>query len=480
MTAEELLKDPEIAQFMQTHQGATAERVSRAARNLAGRSDDLKALKKVLPALDEKTIRIFFSYKKKDEHTALTIMDQLRVHSDKLQICSMADFTSDIAGRPYRDFIHEQINRANWFVLLLPDPSDDWDWCLYEAGLFEANITSADRLICIHHQDIRVPSQISGYQAVAATIPDMEDFLRGLFLREGQLPGLKAINAAIEPKIPELAQTIVAAIRPPHNIIRRTFPAWVELKLGALDPADGDALDQAAIAACNNEALQLFHFLRKPQTWGKLRSNITSSDGRWLVELGRTIGAIRDGQMFEPIQAVFNAPDGKIYRPIACAVDRFGGTDGLIDRYHLAFVEEVSEFDHSALPANISMLASVLRFSFRFRWEVLEPFSKAKMVEEDVIKLENTILRMKADWYSRGIRDFSAVLQCFPAAKAERIAKIMQQWQLLNNKNETGTLDVAMNNKDVAAIPGILQSAIPLSQEFLEIAADRFSEIVAQ
>ena len=479
----ELLNEPVIAQFIATHQGATAESVRRAAEYLKNQNspDALDALKKILPALDERSVKVFFSYKKKDEDAAKNIIEQLKIHSaEKLQICSMADYGVQIVGQSWRNAIRKDISSANWFMLLLPDPTDDWDWCMYETGLFEAHRTSSDRLICIYHPDSRLPSQLEGYQAVRATIPEMEDFLKGLFMGDDQVPGFKALNRAIEPDISSLAKEIVDTIRPPRkNVIRQTFPAWVELSINKNDLTDDFALDQAAVVDCNDEALQLFHFLQRPKSFEILRSKVLETDSRWRIELSKAIKAIGEGEMFEPVQAVFKSRNGKIYRPVACAVDRIGDTEGPIERYHVAFVEEVGALDSSSFPKQMTVLSSVLRFSFRFRWEVLEPFSSGTMSESDVMKLENTLLRMRADWFSRGMTDFSAVLQCFSDDKAKRIGEIMRQWQKARNAEGTGAIDVAIQNKDVAAIPGLLRDFLPLSQEFLELAADRFSEMIA-
>jgi hypothetical protein len=482
VTPEELLNETEIAHFVATHQGAVGERVRCASLCLAGKPDDLQALKKILPALDENVVRVFFSYKKKDEDVATKIMELLRIHSaDKLQIISMADFERDIAGKPFREFIREEVQRANWFILLLPDPSDGWDWCLYEAGLFEAHNTSADRLICIHHPNTGVPSQIEEYQAVPAIIQDMEAFLRGIYIGEDPIPGMKALNHAIESKLRKLAEEIVSAIRAPRkSIIRQTFPAWVELRINQThDLTDEHTLDQASIVACNDEALQLFHLLHNPRIWGRLRIHVAESDSRWREEICKTLKAITEGERFEPVQAVFKARNGKIYRPVACAVDRMGEDDGPIERFHVAFIEEVGVLDSASLPMKLSVLSSVLRFSFRFRWEVLEPFSREGMTEADITKLENALLRMRADWYSRGINDFSAVLQCFPTDKAARVREIMELWHTIRNSEGSGTLDIAIRDKDVEKIPCLLKGLIPKSQEFLELAADRFSVMVA-
>ncbi|MCU7878486.1 MAG: hypothetical protein KZQ84_17125 [Candidatus Thiodiazotropha sp. (ex Lucinoma borealis)] len=73
----ELLHEPDIADYINRHQGA-ADNIRRAADQLAGETDSLKSLTKLLPALTQKSVNVFFSYKAKDEKTAKAVVDILR------------------------------------------------------------------------------------------------------------------------------------------------------------------------------------------------------------------------------------------------------------------------------------------------------------------------------------------------------------------------------------------------------------------
>ena len=480
-SAQELLSDPEIAEHLKTHQGA-ADAIRRAAKELADKPDALAALKKLRPALSGKVVNVFFSYKTKDEPAAKVVVSVLRESSaEKLEITYQAEFTQEIAGRQWRDQIRDGVRRANWFILLLPDPSDELDWCLYETGLFEAQLTSADRLICLHHPDSAIPSPIEGYHAVAATIPEMEKFLRMVYLEESPIPGLPPINRAIEQSIPEHARRIVEAIRAPKRKLHRdVFEPWIELRLeeaGALKDKAG--LDSATIVDANKEALDLFGFRQLKGTFGELRSTIVEDrgDGRWREELFHVIRKIAQDRVFEPIQAVFQSPDGKIYRPVALAVDR-SGQDGPVQTYHLTFAEEVTASDTAVIPTELSMLGTLLRFTFRFRWEVLERFAKGPLSAEDIERLNINLTRIKVDWESRGAMDELDIPKLFTKAQAARLEEMTAAWRRLCDNDKTGALDIAIERKDAEKIPKLLAGILPLNQEFLEMAADRFAEMV--
>jgi hypothetical protein len=480
--ANEILSDSEIAAFLKTHQGAAKE-IERAAEILANKTDAIAALKKLLPALGEKVVHVFFSYKQKDELAATAVVDILRTNSaEKLDIAYQAAFTEKIAGKLWRQEIHTAVDNANWFVLLLPDPSDDWDWPLYEAGLFEGKFTSGDRLICLHHPGIKIPSQIEGYHAVATSDSQVEDFLRMVYVNEDPIPGMKPLNKSIESKIPALAKQIVEAIRPPKKpFFREIFEPWVELKIEGANLEMKEELDHAQIISANRPALDVFDRLKTPSDWGELRQGVLerAGDGRWREDLFHVIRKIANDRKFDPVQAVFQTHSGKMYRPVAYAVDR-SGEDGPIETYHITFTEEIGAVDVSVMPKELSALASLLRLTFRFRWEILEKYRSANMTEGDVERLGSALRRIESDLQSRGENlDQATIESLFPPEKATRIHEMFAEWHKVRNPEGTGELDIAIEEKDARSIPGILERFTPMNQEFLEMGADRFSEMVS-
>jgi len=478
-SVQDILSEPEIADYLKTHQGAATE-ITKAAGQLADKPHAVEALKKLLPALAKKVVFVFFSYKKKDEHAARAVVELLRKKSaDKLDITYQADFTEEIVGRKWREKINKAVSKSNWFILLLPDPKDDWDWCLYETGLFEAQRTSDDRLICLHHPNAKIPSPIEGYHAVAATVPEVDKFLRMALINDNPVAGMGPVNSSIESEIPAIAKDIVDAIREP--IMRQTYEPWVELQIDEPDKLQNkDDLHRATVKAANKEALNLFDLLVKKPNWGEFSANLpeTTADSRWREELFHVIRRIGQGRKFYPVQAVFQTHDGRMYRPVVCAVDRVG-EDGPIETFHITFAEEVSAVDHTAMPKNMSVLATLLRFTFRFRWEVLERFAKNAITEEDVERLDNALRRIRVDWESRGMGGENEILDLFPQEKRKRISDMFAAWHQANNREGTGELDIALENKDTEKIPAILKTFLPMNQEFLEMAADRFSELVS-
>jgi hypothetical protein len=481
-SAAELISDPYIAEWTRSHEGCV-EQVRKAAEILADKPDGPEALKKLLPALRDKVVHVFFSYKTKEDRTASEVVNLLRKNSaGKLKITYQAEFTKEITGRQWRQKIRDEICRANWFILLLPHPSDDWDWCLYEAGLFDRQANSGDRLFCLHHPDTSIPDPIKDYHHVPATVPKMEEFLRMVYLEDNPIPGLPPLNQYANDAISELASKIVDAIHPPAGrVFQRVYEPWVALAIDNADRLAGkDELDKATVESTNQEALRLFDFAEQPRTWGELRRDIVEAQGdsRWREEMFHVIRRIAQGRRFHPIQSVFQANNGQIYRPVVHAIDRLGQC-GPILRFHITFTEDIAAIDSSAMPLELSKLATVFRFAFRFRWEVLEKFGGRPMAVEDVERLDNAFRRMKKDWESRGVGGTIQILDLFPGDKRQSLLDMFVAWGEARNKDGRGDLDVAIVNRDPEACSKILKRFIPMNQEFLEMVADRFSELIS-
>jgi hypothetical protein len=483
----EILGDAEIERFLEANQNM-AGKVSRAAELLAASADkslaeSVAGLRKLLPSLSEQIVNVFFSYKRKDEAAAKMIVQLLRDNAaGKLAITHQGDFTAEITGRSWRETINKAVRRANWFVLLLPYPSDELDWCLYETGLFEAQLTSSDRLICLHHPDTKVPSPIEGYHAVAATLPEVEEFLRLVFVKDNPIYGLSAINRAIESRIPDLAQRVVDAIRIPKSRLNRTvFEPCIQLHHdNAASIQTKEDLDSAKVVSANKEALDLFGLIEQKGTFAEWREGIEEvpGDGRWREELFRVIRKIANGRAFRPIQAALHSPNGRMYHPVAFAVDR-SGPSGPIEAYHIAFVEDVSTTNTTAMPKQLAMLATLLRFTFRFRWEVLEPFSRGPLSDADIARLDASLTRLKRDWESHGSSDRDDIGEVFSVDQRKRLDGMFAAWNRLRNVDQTGELDLAIKEMDGRRSAELVASALPVNQEFLEMAASRFAQMVA-
>jgi hypothetical protein len=101
------------------------------------------------------------------------------------------------------------------------------------------------------------------------------------------------------------------------------------------------------------------------------------------------------------------------------------------------------------------------------------------MVESDVTKLVNALLRIKRDWETKGVGGKDYVLQFYPEKEHENISNMYDAWKELSTPDKDGKLDIAIKNKDVKMIPKLLESVLPINQQFLEMTVHYFSQEVS-
>ena len=162
LTADDLLNHSDIESII--HSNVTKKnQIVAAASLLAGKPQSLAAMKKAVKILLKDKIHVFLSYKREDKKKADEFIRIMHEISTKIKIDYDGNFGK---GKNWRDGIDESIREADWLFLLLPDPSTDWDWCLFETGVFYGQRVSeiVERLICFHHDSLSPPDQISQFK----------------------------------------------------------------------------------------------------------------------------------------------------------------------------------------------------------------------------------------------------------------------------------------------------------------------------
>lgn len=486
---DQVLADPSIAAALQKNE-SIAENIRRAARVLcendgkAPVEDIVAGVKKSMTALSKGRIRVFLSYKAEDEPTADKIVAELRTYAaGKLQITHMRSFRKQDVGRNWYDRICDSVRQSNWFILLLPDPSVDKDWCLFESGMFRGRLLPGDRLICLHHSSIsnsKLPPQLNRFQSVAANKKSVEDFLRALYLEPDAVPGMDPINPYIEPKIPEIAAAITTAIQPPRAEIERHYRDQY-LMLEIEDPKDLKNIEElrpARVRETNKDSTRVFGMEEPPETFGDLLDHLPQEDDtQWLRELRAVVQHEAKKESFYPINATFRGTNGKIYRPHLHAVEVRPASP---DRFHILLIEDVESSPFNSVPHSLRILALSLRFAFRFRWEVIEPFCDISLDSAKVQKLDHAIHRIEADAEANALTEPELILRQFSDREAHSIARMFETWAELRTAERTGSLDVAIESNDVEFIAQTLQRLRPMCVHYLDILTTRFAQVASR
>ena len=126
---------------------------------------------------------VFFSHKARDCPVAEAIIDLLDRHTENVSFFISEKIEK---GTNWRKSIADHLSRSSFLVLLFTDPKEDWGWCLYETGFFDALTQARDsasvrRLYCLHNEATTPPNPISDLQTVSANVDEIEQWLRELF-----------------------------------------------------------------------------------------------------------------------------------------------------------------------------------------------------------------------------------------------------------------------------------------------------------
>ena len=439
------------------------------------------ALEKSIDAIVSNRVKVFFSYKFMDVKAATTVITELRKYAGGKLDITLAENFKQLVGTEYAKAIRHAIAEAHWFILLLPDPTVDWDWCLFETGMFRRGMISdkVEKLICIHHPSIQnPPPQISEFQAVRAETNTLKEFLKQVFTKTNPIPGMDAINPDLDDQtITEVADKIVSAISPP--VKREHLGHSISISLPKPRTLENlDQLKQATILDCSNDTCKIFGMRTKPKTWAELTSAVSDSeaDTRWQRELLGVIYKLTNGHIFKPIQATFQAYETtKVYRPVLHALDRTA--EGVIKAFHIEFVEEVGDFGMHYIPLRVRALVTMLKMAYRFRWEVLEKYENKVLDEKDVINLSDTLQRIETEAMSRGVISPKLVGSNFDDNTADKLLNLFEQWADMRNETKTGELDIALQEKDVKKTQVIITKLANMNRRILELSATRLEEI---
>lgn len=339
-----ILADEEIERKIGNDDELRAK-VRRAAELLQKNPNAVNAVRSVIEPLRRNQLTIFLSYKIADAGIAKQLVRTLRLPAgEKLNIKYAEEFQY---GDKWREEIEKSITEANWFVLLLPSPSADWDWCLFEAGQFRGNMLAGDKLICLHHPDTPRPEQITEFQAVEGKQSPVENFLRQLFVEPNTIPGMPAINPYAEPEISKIATTICESLTAlAGDTFARSivFGRYVTIQSDAPGEMKGPGdLEDAKLIDTNISRDQfqgMFDILERPGTWGELVGPLVEAqpEGQWLDELTKAISSAAVNRGFNRVQSTFSGiRDKEKYMPVLQRMERRRGDSA--DSFEIVFRE---------------------------------------------------------------------------------------------------------------------------------------------
>ena len=323
---------------------------------------DTETLNECLP---RNVARIFISHKAEDKIIAKSLRDILKEFDDDEREKLKFYLSEEIpGGKKWYKWIRDNLRASNLLILIYTDPTRNWDWCLFEAGLFDdLNGACHRRLICLHSSKTKPPDPLCEFQSFAATHERINEFLKQ-FLIGTEMLNLEKPVAKWLKKVPDkLKKTVNNICRLIDREAHRTSYYCKHLFINIDEPEKSitsNAIPLAAKVRSDNRSLDIFKKdYRDGLTWGEVKTKAEQiEDQRWMSELANAMKQAADGDIPDPVQALFPSllGDNKTYLPILYRADRMVG--GNIE-YKILFHEDVT-WQLKGVPSRIGTLLTVL------------------------------------------------------------------------------------------------------------------------
>jgi hypothetical protein len=285
---------------------------------------------------------VFISHKQDDHALAMEVKKALEglAHRPKQVDCfvSGVDIT---AGTDWRRAICHRLAKSHLLLLLFTAPSRNWDWCLYETGLYtrfdkwEKSEISA--VVCLFDPSQAAPSPLADLQGVPASLDKLRAFL-DLLCRETWKISDDWRRGALAPdihrkKVDEAAHAIERAFRLSGSTSTH-FPCHrVVLSLSESDKINKGIPETARVMEGPNDTtdytLALFNLGSGtgPRTWGDLLRAVQGTKAKWREELDSHFLLALKEELFSPINSLMRSGarsrvGERLYRPILYSIFR--------------------------------------------------------------------------------------------------------------------------------------------------------------
>src|SRR5580765_8737085 len=115
-------------------------------------------------AVSDDKFAVFISHKHDDHALAVKVKDAIESLNREVIDCFVSDV--DItAGTDWRREIRSALARSHILLLLFTAPSKNWDWCLFETGLYmrfdRAEKNQVSSVVCLFSPGQASPSPIA-------------------------------------------------------------------------------------------------------------------------------------------------------------------------------------------------------------------------------------------------------------------------------------------------------------------------------
>jgi hypothetical protein len=293
---------------------------------------------------------VFISHKHDDHALAVEVKKALQgLAGPKLIDCFVSgiDIT---AGMDWRRQIRGVLARSHLLVLLYTTPSRNWDWCLYETGLYtsfdHAEKNEVSSVVCLFNPGQASPSAIADLQGVPAEAGKVRDFLNVLCHQTWKISDDWRQGALAPDVAPKRVDDAARAIEKAFRRLGSTstyFPCHrVVLSLSEHDKIASGIPESARVMEGPNDTssytLSLFDLASGTgqRTWGDLLQAVQGTNAEWRKELDRQFLLALKEELFWPTKGCMRA-GGKsrvgerLYRPMLYSIVRGPAVGTMLD-----------------------------------------------------------------------------------------------------------------------------------------------------
>jgi hypothetical protein len=422
---------------------------------------------------------VFFSHRIKDKHVAHSIKRLLTEHTANVEYFVSEDIEK---GENWRRAITEQLHNARFLVLVFTDPDEDWSWCLYETGFFDAlrhaDNTQTRRIHCLHHPKTGPPTPIADLQTVPATPEEVAKWLTYLFDETQQ----NKTSYRDDHQIPQLANDICGFFEGRSRPLYSAKSVNIEVDRRSLASPD-DLPANSTIRGDYGLMAEVFGVQTGTLDWSSVKKrfetfpNSSEVNLNALKEISRSLYSISKNNRVVALQSTIFVEQGpKRYRPVISHAKELAP-----DRIscEILLIEEVGG-PLQNVDKRLGALLTALRMALRIRWEIVRPFVvesnvgilariNARKLRFDLQTCFNNIF-IEAEF--RGNFSPSDVWSAFETeADKNKFEKMIREWDGLYQKiwKGIGFGDVRETYSEV--------STEPFSDEDITSLADRMREL---
>ena len=441
---------------------------------------------------------VFISHKYEDSEAAAEIHNQLKLYSPDAQIFSS---TRMRLGRDYREDLIEALKTADWFILIYKNPSLKHDWCLYEAGQFEAinrdknnRLIEGKHLLCIHPSDVRRPTELDPYQSVPASLEPVREFLKVYFADVGST----ILEEQNKEQFDSVVQKVTSAVAG-EPVVENLFSAFrLVIQFDAAeDLSNGEIPSDATVAGDQVLFLDLFNLRRTESTWDVIKRARLRENELWIREIENAVIKSVDSVRYPPVQTIATDAENKNrYRPVLLQTDK---TPENKYEFQIVFPDEGGWTPDNLLTEELGTLTPSILLSLRWYHEIIEAYGGRIAASQDQYgpkqfkeKMRWSLFNLMKEATARRLTERDHLLRVFDCDEDKSLlGGLYDEWEqscvpalwsglgmaledaVWTDFDETPIDDDTMKNME-----NKLSRLKEIIHEFLAIASRRFAELV--